>query len=169
MYRRGSPRRRGEAGTQPGGWEQAAKGRYPACGMCADRFIFGRSSGTFARAAARRSLDTRDESPTELVRFPPWSGGQVVARAGCLFFTSSQLDGGPSGTGGRLATEQVHSRGEAFAVSEGSLKSVPLGPSDNGAAPRAELLQVVMLPTSSEPTGSESSGAIRRVAPSQSS
>jgi hypothetical protein len=35
-----------------------------------------------------------------------------------------------------------------------------------GPAPRAELLHVLMLPTSSEPTGSESSGATQRAAPS---
>jgi hypothetical protein len=34
-----------------------------------------------------------------------------------------------------------------------------------GPAPRAELLHVLMLPTSSEPTGSANSGATRRVAP----
>jgi hypothetical protein len=38
-----------------------------------------------------------------------------------------------------------------------------------GPAPRAELLHVLMSPTSSEPTGSESSGATRGVAPSPSS
>jgi len=38
-----------------------------------------------------------------------------------------------------------------------------------GPAPRAELLHVLMLPTSSEPTGSASSGATRRAAPSPSS
>jgi hypothetical protein len=37
-----------------------------------------------------------------------------------------------------------------------------------GPAPRAELLHVLMLPTSSEPTGSASSGATRRVASSPS-
>jgi hypothetical protein len=37
-----------------------------------------------------------------------------------------------------------------------------------GPAPHAEQLHVLMLPTSSEPTGSESSGATRGAAPSPS-